>query len=111
MADAKQAWSDVADQLSGLGMKLKMHFEQAAQPETSETEESVKKAVDEVRDALDRAFSTMGNAVKDPAVKQDVADVARSLGDALATTFSEVSENLRSALGSKDRKTDDPRGS
>jgi enamine deaminase RidA (YjgF/YER057c/UK114 family) len=100
MDDAKQAWREVADQISGLGLKLKLHFEQSAQPET---EESVTKAFDEVREALDRAFATVGNAVKDPSVKQDVADVARSLGDALTTTFAQVSESLRTHLTSKDR--------
>jgi hypothetical protein len=99
--DTKQAWSEVADQFSGLGLKLKLHLEEAlkARPD----DETVKKALEELRDSLDRAFTAVGDAVKDPAVKQDVVDVASSLREALSTTFSEASDDLRNCFGSKQR--------
>jgi uncharacterized protein YggL (DUF469 family) len=55
MTDTKQAWSQVADEFGGLGLKLKMHFEQAA--EAHADDESVKKALDGLRDAVDRTGS------------------------------------------------------
>jgi hypothetical protein len=102
VTDTKQAWREVADQFSGLGLKLKLHFEQALQgePEGSE-DETVKKALEELRDALDRAFGAVGDAVKDPSVKRDVRDVARSLRDALQTTFAEASDDLRHCFVTK----------
>jgi hypothetical protein len=101
MTDTKQAWSQVADEFSGLGLKLKMHFEQAA--EAHADDESVKKALDGLRDAVDRTFTAVGNAAKDRSVKEDVLDVGRSLREALAATFAEVSEDLRAHIAPKDR--------
>jgi enamine deaminase RidA (YjgF/YER057c/UK114 family) len=103
MADTKQAWDEVADRFASLGLKLKLHFEEtaaAARPD----EDAVKEALAALRESLDKAFSSVGNAVKDPSVKDDVVDVARSLGDALATTFSKVSDDLRATFRSKDKE-------
>lgn len=104
MTDTKQAWNEVADEFSDLGLKLKLHFEETVQARPDET---VKKALEDLRDALDQAFTAVGDVVKDPAVKQDVVDVARSLREALSTTFSEASSDLRHCFTAKDRKTGD----
>ncbi|HET6950675.1 MAG TPA: hypothetical protein VFI47_09880 [Acidimicrobiales bacterium] len=101
MADTKQAWSEVADRLGELGLKLKLHYEQTA--EGREADGSVKKALEELRDAVDGAFDAVGNAVGDPAVKDDARDVASALRAALSTTFSEVSDDLRGCFRPKDR--------
>jgi hypothetical protein len=100
VTDTKQAWREVADQFSGLGLKLKLHFEETVQERPDET---MRKALEELRDSLDHAFDAIGNAVKDPSVKEDVKDVAQSLRDAMATTFSEASEDLRNCFTSKGR--------
>jgi hypothetical protein len=96
VTDTKQAWHEVGDQFSGLGLKLKLHFEQAIQARPDD--ETMRKALEELRDSVDRAFDAVGNAVKDPSVKQDVKDVATSLREAFATTFAETSEDLRSCF-------------
>jgi hypothetical protein len=67
MTDTRQAWSQVADEFGGLGQKLKLHFEQAA--EAHADDESVKQALDGLRDGVDRTFTAVGNAAKDPSVK------------------------------------------
>ena len=72
MADTKQAWHEVADQFSDLGLKLKLHFEETVRARPDDT---VKKALEDLRDAFDQAFTAIGDVVEDPAVKQDVVDV------------------------------------
>ena len=42
MADTKQAWHEVADQFSDLGLKLKLHFDETVQ---ARPDDSVKKAL------------------------------------------------------------------
>jgi hypothetical protein len=101
MTDTRQAWSQVADEFGGLGQKLKLHFEQAA--EAHADDESVKQALDGLRDAVDRTFTAVGIAAKDSSVKEDVLGVGRSLREALAATFAEVSEDLRSHIAPKNR--------
>jgi hypothetical protein len=99
MADTRQAWSEVADRLGELGLKLKLHYEQAAE----QPDGSVRRALEDLRDSVDSAFDAVGNAVKDPAVMDDARDVARALREALSTTFAEASDDLRACFGPKDR--------
>lgn len=91
MTDTKQAWNDVAEEFSDLGLKLKHQFEGVqARPD-----ETVKTALGELRDALDQAFTAIGKVIEDPTVKEDVHGVARSLRAALSATFTEASSDLR----------------
>jgi hypothetical protein len=100
MTEAKQAWDDVADRFSELALKLKLHFQQAAQPTSDK--ESMRRALEGLREALDQAFTSVGTAVKDPAVKEDLVDVAHSLREAFSATFAEASDDLRAAFRGKD---------
>jgi hypothetical protein len=126
MADAKQAWDEVGSMFSGLGLKLKMHFEQARSAEDGGPGEAeaaapageppagegggagpadateLKAAVRRLADALDGVFDAAGNAVRDPAVKDDVRDIGRALSDAFSATFAEVSDDLRKAFRRRD---------
>ena len=81
-----QEWNDVADAVEGLALKLKLHFESIA----GESAASVKDAVDEVGEAVERSFDALRNAVEDPAVKADVKEVATRLRDAVCNTISTV---------------------
>jgi hypothetical protein len=109
MADSRQAWSEVADRFGELGLKLKLHYEQAAGEDADDG--SLRRALEELRDSVDQAFDAVGNAVKDQAVKDDARDVARSLRDALATTFAEASDDLRSCFKRKDADAEGGTGS
>jgi hypothetical protein len=100
MADTKQAWSEVADRFGELGLKLKLHYEQAG---GARPDEATKKALEGLRASVDDAFDAVGNAVKDPALKDDARDVARALRDALSTTFAEASEDLRGCFKREER--------
>jgi hypothetical protein len=87
MSDTPSDWKQVADSLSGLALKLKMHFEQAA---GEEDKAEARQALDRLGDAVEGAFEAVRNAVKDPAVKDDVREVGATLKDALAKTFAEA---------------------
>jgi hypothetical protein len=100
MSDARQAWDDVADRFGQLGLKLKLHFEQASE---QQEDGSLRKALEGLRDSVDDTFEAIGNAVKDPAVNEEARDVARALREALSTTFAEASDDLRACFRPKDR--------
>mgnify|MGYP003542366165 FL=1 len=100
MSDTKQAWSEVADRFGELGLKLKLHFEEAS---GGADDASLRSALEDLRDSVDHAFDAVGNAVKDPAVKDDARDVARALREALSTTFAEASDDLRVCFRPKDQ--------
>jgi hypothetical protein len=111
MADVRTAWSQAGEQLSGLGQKLKLHYEEQRTDETGEqvrAQDEVKDAVRKLGTAVQDAVDAMGAAAKDQAVKDDVRSVGRSLKDALGVTFSEISDELGKAFGQGRQPTDTP---
>ncbi len=94
MTEINNAWNEVGTQLNALAIKLKLHYEQVAGAEAAATQDALRR----LRDAVDEAFSAVGTAAKDPAVRDDVRNVGDAFGNALATTFSGVSDELRKAF-------------
>jgi hypothetical protein len=83
----------------GLGLKLKLHVEQAGD------DGEVNDAMGRLRADVDEAFKAAGNAVKDHAVREDVREVGRLLVDALDTTFSRVGDQCATcSSGARDRR-------
>lgn len=98
MSDPRASWEQVGEQLSGLGLKLKLHFEQAAKDSGAKHEDNIKEALRQVGDAVDQAFTALGNATTDDAVREDARDAGRSMRDALDASFSRLGEQFRSSV-------------
>ncbi len=98
MTDPRKSWEQVGEDLSGLGLKLKLHFEQAAKEGSAEAEDSIKEALRKVGDAVEQAFTALGNASRDDAVREDARHIGRSMTEALDASFSKVGEQFRSAV-------------
>jgi hypothetical protein len=100
--DVRTAWKQAGDQLSGLGLKLKLHYEEQRGTDTDgeqvRAQDEVKEAVRKLGAAVQDAVDAMGAAARDQAVKEDVRQVGRSLKDALGATFAEVSDELGKAF-------------
>ena len=75
--------------------------------EAAPEEEGVRGALHTVTDALDTALTSVGNAIRDPEVQQSAKEAAKSLLDALGTSFAQVGEALDRAVDSV-RKTSQP---
>jgi hypothetical protein len=101
MADVRSSWDEVGERLQELGLKLQLHLEQAASEGRTEEEERIKEALHTVADAVEQAFTALGNAAGDEAVRGDLKDVGRSVVDALDATFGELGDRVRSLV--KDR--------
>jgi ribosome recycling factor len=95
MSDAKTAWTEAGDSLSGLGLKLKLHYEQQRSEETENVRHEVETAVERLTEVVKEAFDAVGAAAKDEAVRDDVKQVGESLGKALSASL----EELRRAVG------------
>ena len=93
MADSKKAWGDVADALSALGLKLKLHTEQ----EMSEEGEEFTSALQRVADTVNDVFQGVGNAARDPAVRDDARSVAEAFAGAVDATIDEAKRRLKKA--------------
>jgi len=90
--DTKTAWQAVADHLDALGLKLKLHFEQAAQGQRPA--EEVGRAFERLGAAIETTFSAIGAAVEDRAVREDASKLAVALGNALADTLSAAGQDV-----------------
>ena len=91
MTNAQQRWKDLGDQLEALGLKLKLHVEQA----TSEVDDDVRDGLAKAGKAIEDVFDALGEAVDDDAVRSDAREAGRRLLDAVNATFSEVGDVLR----------------
>lgn len=95
MTEPRQAWEQVGNRLSGLGVKLKGHLEHDA---SDEEKEAVESALKRLGDAIEEAVEAVGNAAKDPAVKSEVKGFGRSLLDALSVTMETASGKVRDVV-------------
>jgi cell fate (sporulation/competence/biofilm development) regulator YlbF (YheA/YmcA/DUF963 family) len=98
MTDTHTSWAELTQQLNELGLKLQLHFEQAAANGEHADEAKVKEALRAVGEAVEQAFGALGAAARDDAVRQDVKDVGRSVVDALDATFAELGDRFRSVV-------------
>jgi hypothetical protein len=92
MADTSEAWTRVADRLSALALKLKMH----AQEEFSDEDMQSKGGFDKVRAAVNDALDGIQNAYEDEAVRADARDTRDAFVDAFDATVRDVERRLRS---------------
>lgn len=109
MATTEQAWREVGDRFSALGLKLKLHFEQTAGDDADL--DSLKNALQAFGDTLGRGFNAVEGAVRDDAVREDVRDVGRTLTSALDASFGSVRAELKdcfTAMSKRARNDDTP---
>lgn len=91
MAEARGPWNDVGDRLGALALKLKLH----AQEELSEERRAeARSAFERFGTTIQGAIDGLGDAVRDPAVKED----AKAAGEALSTAVSATVEEVRKAF-------------
>ena len=106
MAESKAAWDRVGEDFKALGRQVKQHYDQRPRPERPRAAEGqgqdqaadrrkVDDALQKLTEALDQAFSALGDAVRDPQVGEQSKKAASSLSDALTATFAEASERFR----------------
>ena len=93
MADAKQAWSEVGERLSALGLKLKFHTEEEM---SKEDDDDSTARVDKLKRSVSELFDAMGDAAKDPAVRDDAKSVASAFADAIDATINEAKKAFKS---------------
>ena len=91
MPDARHSWEEVGKVLDGLGLKLKMHAEKARE-EVGGAE--LGDAFKEAAGKIDNVFDALGNAIRDPAVKDDLRKFGSAIADAIGNTLSEAGRNI-----------------
>jgi hypothetical protein len=92
MADTSEAWARVADRLSALALKLKLH----AQEELSDEDLRSKVGFDKFRAVVNEAMDGIQTAYVDESVRADAREARDAFVDAIDATIRDVDQRLRS---------------
>jgi hypothetical protein len=101
MPDAKAAWDEVGNRFSDIAGRVKEQFDARAAyggPDSQKVDDAVRTLVR----AVDNAFTAIGDTLRDPSTRDDVKQAANAMGDAIATTFNDVADQIRSWKGHHD---------
>lgn len=99
--DTESSWDEFGNKLNGLGLKLKLHLEQASD---EDGDDEIADALRKLASSVEDAFEGLRNAATDPAIKADVRDVGATFARAVSKTFADLGQDVRDA---RRRKADD----
>jgi hypothetical protein len=105
MDDTKRAWDEVGEGFVNLRRIISERYRDLGEergsrtttPEEGRTADAIRRATDE----LDRAFTSLGDTLRDDDAREQMRDTGRKLSDALKVTFAEVGDEVRRAVGSR----------
>jgi len=102
--ETQRSWDEVGKNFADVGRRVGEHYRklgQQGQQSAAEAKRTMNEAVQTAVHQLDMALTSVGNTFRDPEAKDSMTKAVRSLGNALAATFSDVSDEIRQKLGSK----------
>ncbi len=70
-----------------------------AREAAKESQRKLEEAAHDITDVLDRAFTALGDTIRDEIAKNDLKAAVKALGDAVAVTVSEAGEQVRRRVG------------
>jgi hypothetical protein len=111
MSGTQEAWSEVGERFASWGKLVAERYRGASETTRDAAQESQRKlddAVRDVTDVLDRAFTALGDTIRDEHAKEDLKLAAKALGDALAVTVTEAGEQVRKAVSKRSDTTNGP---
>jgi phage-related minor tail protein len=94
MAEAKEKWDEVGERFGDLGRRLKDRFDANASF-GSEERDKVNDALRQLGDALDAGFTTIGETLRDPAIRDELKTAGSSIADAITATMRDVSSAIK----------------
>jgi hypothetical protein len=101
--ETRRAWDEVGEGFAKLGRIISERHRQLGEESASGTstpaDASVADAIRRATDELDRAFTSLGDTLRDDEARKQVRDTGDKLSEALKVTLSAVSEEVRRTLG------------
>lgn len=94
MTEASRKWDEVGDRFGDIGRSLKDRFDANAAFGPDEREK-VNDALHQIAETLDAGFTTIGDALRDPAIRDEMKHAGSSIADALAATFRDISDAFK----------------
>ena len=102
MSGTQDAWSEVGERFAAWGKQVAERYKESSGPAREAAKESQRKleeAAHDITGVLDRAFTALGDTIRDEGAKNDLKAAVKALGDAVAVTVSEAGEQVRRRVG------------
>jgi len=102
MSGTQDAWSEVGERFAAWGKQVAERYKESSGPAREAAKESQRKleeAAHDITDVLDRAFTALGDTIRDESAKDDLKAAVKALGDAVAVTVSEAGDQVRRRVG------------
>jgi hypothetical protein len=98
--EVRDAWADVSERLTGWGRLVASRYK-TAPAETATTSDRKRDAAHDLGDQLNRAFTALGDTLRDETAKQELRGAMKAFGDAVSLTVNETAEQIRRRVGSE----------
>jgi hypothetical protein len=92
---AKDAWSNVGDRFSSWGRRVADRYKETGAETPQDTQRKLEEAARQLGDQLNRAFTALGETLRDDQAKRDLRDAVGAIGDAVAATVNEAGASIR----------------
>jgi hypothetical protein len=104
----QEAWNEVGERFTAWGHLVAERYrgsETADDEPAEETQRKLEETARELADQVNRAFTALGDTLRDEQAKAGLKDAARSVGDAVAVTVGELTVAIRRRVGQSDEPT------
>ncbi|MGZ8585102.1 MAG: hypothetical protein ACXWXQ_03520 [Actinomycetota bacterium] len=102
---SKEAWNEVGERFSSWGRQVADRYKEmdaTAGEGAQEAQRKLEEAARQLTEQLNRAFTAIGDTLRDDKAKTDLKDAVRSIGDAVAVTVTETGDAIRRRVGTGD---------
>jgi hypothetical protein len=105
--NAKDAWNEVGERFASWGRLVGDRYREAeaevgegeSMSEGSrEAQRKLEESARELTEQLNRAFTALGDTLRDPKAKEDLKGAVRAIGEAVTVTVTQTSDEIRKRL-------------
>ena len=104
---ADDEWTTTGEHIRNLGAAVKGHYREPAEGEPGPTGDELRDAAGQFGRAVGRLFGALGDAARDPEVKEQAQRAGTSMLTALGKTFDQLGEEATEAFNRSKAKADE----
>jgi len=104
MSKTREAWSELADEFTDIAKEFRRNYEalsETVEGGTTRSRSSIERATKTVRRALDDLADTIGQSLRDPAVRSETEEAGEAFLRAVGATLSELGAKLQQAAATE----------
>jgi hypothetical protein len=104
---ADEEWTSTGEHIRNLGATVKGHYDQPSDGDPGPSGDELRDAASQFGKAVGRLFGALGDAARDPEVKEQAQRAGSSMLAALGKTFDQLGDEATDAFNKAKTKADD----